>query len=137
MEEILKYKDFIKESKTQYYDYPTSIDKDKNLISPRFYKNIFKIIIKNIGTYKSSTKTLFLENQEEVIKVIDFCRWVETHYDYNQINKVGKEIFGNRFKDIVDIDKTSFTKGTPCIPKLESVTYFDENGDEHRVNIKK
>lgn len=134
MNNLYTFKKF-NESKTPYYDYPTIIDREEGLIVPKNNKNVFKLVIKNIGEIKHTLKTLFLKDKEEVIKIIDFCKWVGTHYDYEQIEKVGKELFGNKLKDFLDMDKTGYTYHM-CIPQIESIIYFDENGDEHKVKIK-
>ena len=141
-EEMLKEKDpygeeewedeTIKESKTPYYDYETNIEIKKDPINTRNYKDMYKVVIKNIAENRHTFKTVFLKDKEEVIKIIDFCKWIRTHYDYKQIEKVGKEIFGNNLKNFLDMDLTGYRHHV-CIPRVENITYFDENGDEHEI----
>jgi hypothetical protein len=92
------------------------------------------------------TENFFGKEQEPLIQdLIDLCKWSQSDWPrrdaisdkYNGIIKKHKTIFEEELDsgDIITNDVTNDYQSI-CRPSVVSLTWFNENGQEHKVNYK-
>lgn len=120
-------------------------DKIKPNVNPT---NVYKLVISNMSgdadAYKK-TKTFLGKDQEPLIKdLIDLCKWSQSDWPRrDDIKKKYREIINNHKifeedldpSDIITNDVTTDHQYI-CRPSVVSLTWFDENGEEHSVSYK-
>ena len=120
------------------YQYETSIDVGEPVVIPQ-RRNTYKVVISNMhgdADHYSKTTTI-TDNKDEVIKIINFCKWCNDGWaNRRDLAKIGEKVFGSYddFSELVDYDATTDNQ-VPCRPSISKVTYFDNEGIEHAVRI--
>ena len=116
------------------YEYKTNLI-IRDPIQPRVYKNIYKIVIENMhgDADMFSYITLYLD-EKDIINIVDFCAWLNIKYlRDNVIEKVYYKVFKEKINFMVG-DATCDGQRLAS-PRVQKITYFDENGVEHEVRI--
>ena len=113
--------------------------------------NVYKLVIENMsgsGDAYHNTETLFEKKYEPLIKdIIVLCEWAQGH-SRSKIEDKWEEVKSNHskfFEEEIDEDyepiitrdvtnPNSVMDRVICRPKVVSLTWFDQNGIEYKVN---
>jgi hypothetical protein len=118
------------------YEFNTTFVIGRRINRPNHY-NTYKLEINNMhGDGDQDTiKTLYIEDEQRVKDIIEFCFWVNRQWvDRRKIENVGEEIFGDGLWDFLDRDVTA-DRQFPCRPSYQRLTWFDEEGSEWSVTV--
>jgi hypothetical protein len=121
------------------YNYNTTLRLDKRIINPK-YINVYKLKISNMhgDADQYTTNTLYIENEQEVKNIIEFCKWTNSRNPRQvsrpEISRVGEELFGETLFDFLDSDVTTDHQYV-CRPSFERLTFFDDEGIEWNVVV--
>lgn len=123
------------------YHYDTKLEIGRPLQVPR-HENIYKINVENMHGDGDAytTRTLYEQDKNEVIKIIDFLKWIKEYRNgrrnEREIRRVAEQVFGSEdlIYELIDGDVTCDHQYL-CNVTGFRVTYFDEDGIEKRVLI--
>lgn len=124
------------EEKRLPYEYETTLNIGNRINAP-VYRNIYKVDIEHMhGDADAYTHDIHFVNENEALDMVNFCSWVnEKWVNRNKIGEVAKIVFGEGY-DFIQYDATADHQ-FPARPRVVGITYFDNEGVEHRVNINK
>jgi hypothetical protein len=117
------------------YKFETSLEIGAPVNRPN-RRNTYKITVSNMhGDADAYTKVIvYRTKKEDVIKIIDFAEWAYELGGYGSQNQMWDVAQKMKVYDIVEGDATNDGQ-TPAAPRIEKVTYFDDEGVEHNVKI--
>lgn len=109
--------------------------------------NKYKLVVSNMSgdadAYIDTVSYLDKDNEGLLTEIVDLCNWSQKSWpSRDNIEKKYREI-RDKYNYFEDDDNVILTRDVMsdgdviCRPNLESLTWFDENGIEHEVNIKK
>lgn len=118
------------------YEYETKLNIGA-VINPAVYIDTYKVVVSHMhGDADAYTKETYYVDEDEAMKMINFCSWVnEKWVNRNKIREISSIVFGDR-EDFLQGDSTADNQ-FPARPSISRVTYFDKDSVEHRVNISK
>ena len=118
------------------YEYETKLNIGA-VINPAVHIDTYKVVVSHMhGDADAYTHDTYYVDEDEAKKMIDFCTWVnEKWVNRHKIREISSIVFGER-EDFLQGDSTADNQ-FPARPSIGRVTYFDNEGVEHRVSINK